>query len=47
MPFGFIEFGLKDLLETLIIALVLFYLYKWIRGTFALHAALGLLFIIV
>ncbi len=47
IPIGFIEFGLKDLLETLVIALVLYYLYRWIRGTFALQAALGLLFIII
>ena len=31
----------------MVIALVLFYLYKWIRGTFAIQAALGLLFIIL
>jgi diadenylate cyclase len=47
IPIGFLEFGLKDLLETLVIALVLFYLYKWMRGTFAIQAALGLLFVIV
>lgn len=47
IPIGFLDFGLKDLLETLVIALVLFYLYRWIRGTFAIQAALGLLFIIV
>jgi diadenylate cyclase len=47
IPIGFLEFGLKDLLETLVIALVLFYLYRWIRGTFAIQAALGLLFVIV
>ncbi len=47
IPIGFIEFGIKDLLETLVIALVLYYLYRWIRGTFALQAALGLLFIII
>tara|TARA_R100001143_G_C3361215_1_gene136148 strand:- start:1284 stop:2093 length:810 start_codon:yes stop_codon:yes gene_type:complete len=47
MPIGFLEFGLKDLLEVMVIALVLFYLYKWIRGTFAIQAALGLLFIIL
>lgn len=39
--------GLKDLLEILVIAIVLYYLYRWIRGTFAIHAALGLLFIIL
>lgn len=47
MPIGFLEFGLKDLLEVMVIALVLFYLYRWIRGTFAIQAALGLLFIIL
>ena len=47
IPLGFLEFGFKDLLETLVIASVLFYLYKWIRGTFAIQAALGLLFIIL
>ena len=44
---GFIEFGFKDLLETLVIAIVLFYLYRWIRGTFAIQAAAGLLFIVI
>lgn len=44
---GFIEFGIKDLLETLVIALVLYYLYRWIRGTFAIQAAAGLLFIVL
>lgn len=47
IPIGFLEFGLKDLLETLVIALVLYYLYRWIRGTFAIQAAFGLLFVIV
>ncbi|MDZ7758474.1 diadenylate cyclase CdaA [Rhodohalobacter sp.] len=47
IPIGFLEFGLKDLMETLVIALVLFYLYRWIRGTFAIQAALGLLFVII
>lgn len=44
---GFIEFGFKDLLETLVIALVLYYLYRWIRGTFAIQAAAGLLFVVL
>src|SRR5690625_8016446 len=44
---GFIEFGFKDLLETLVIAIVLFYLYRWIRGTFAIQAAAGLLFVVI
>lgn len=46
IPIGFLEFGLRDLLETLVIATVLYYLYRWIRGTFAIQAAVGLLFII-
>lgn len=47
IPIGFIEFGIRDLLETLVIAFVLYYLYRWIKGTFAIQAALGLLFIIL
>ncbi|MFU8812637.1 MAG: diadenylate cyclase CdaA [Balneolaceae bacterium] len=47
MPIAFLEFGFKDLLETLIIAAALYYLYRWIRGTFAIQAAVGLLFIII
>lgn len=46
-PLGFLEFGIKDLLEILVIAMVLYYLYRWVRGTFAIQAALGLLFIIL
>lgn len=44
---GFLEFGFGDLVEVLIIAAILYYLYRWIRGTFAIQAALGLLFIIL
>lgn len=47
IPIGFLEFGITDLIETLVIALVLFYLYRWVRGTFAIQAALGLVFIIL
>ena len=47
IPIGFLEFGIKDFVEVLIIATVLFYLYRWIRGTFAIQAALGLVFIII
>lgn len=43
----FLEFGIRDLIEVLIIATVLFYLYRWIRGTFAIQAAFGLVFIIL
>lgn len=47
IPIGFLEFGITDFLEVLIIAAVLFYLYRWIRGTFAIQAAVGLVFIII
>ncbi|NGP88683.1 diadenylate cyclase CdaA [Fodinibius halophilus] len=47
IPIGFLEFGIKDFIEVLIITMVLFYLYRWIRGTFAIQAAVGLVFIIV
>lgn len=45
--FGFLEFGLKDVFETLIIAAVLYYLYTWIRGSFAVPAFIGLVTIFV
>jgi len=47
IPIGFLELGVTDLVEILVIALVLFFLYKWIRGTFAIQAALGLVFVIL
>jgi len=47
IPIGFLEFGIKDFFEVLIITMVLFYLYRWIRGTFAIQAAVGLVFVII
>ncbi len=47
IPIGFLEFGITDLVETLVIALVLYYLYRWVRGTFAIQAALLLVFILL
>ncbi len=44
---GFLEFGLKDLIETLIIACVIVLLYRWIRGSFAVPVAIGLLIVFV
>lgn len=44
---GFLEFGIRDLVEVLVIAAILYYLYRWLRGTFAIQAAAGLLFIII
>lgn len=46
-PFDFLPFGIKDLVETLIIALVLTYLYQWIRGSFAVPAVIGIIMIYV
>lgn len=46
-PFDFLPFGIKDLFETLIIALVLTYLYQWIRGSFAVPALIGIIMIYV
>lgn len=42
---GFLEFGVKDFIETLIIAGVLVYLYRWIRGTYAIQATIGIIFL--
>jgi diadenylate cyclase len=47
MSIWFLHFGIRDVIEILIIALVLFYLYRGMRGTFALQAALGLVFLLV
>lgn len=46
-PIGFLEFGLRDLIETIIIALVLYYLYRWIRGSFAVPALIGIIIVFV
>ena len=46
-PIGFLEFGVKDFIETFIIATILFYLYKWIRGSFAIPTFIGLVFIFI
>ena len=47
IPIGFLEFGIKDFIETLIIASVLVYLYRWIRGTFAIQATIGIIVVIL
>jgi len=44
-PFEFLEFGVKDIIETLIIAFALFTVYRWIRGSFAVPAFVGLIII--
>lgn len=45
IPLGFLDFGFKDLIETTIIVMVIFYIYRWIRGSFAVPAFLGILII--
>lgn len=45
IPFGFLDFGLKDLIETAIIAVAIFYMYRWIRGSFAVPAFFGIIII--
>lgn len=47
IPTGFLEFEFIDFIEIFIISLVLYYLYRWIRGTFAIQAAVGLIIIII
>lgn len=47
LPIGFLEFGLTDLIETLIIAGVIVLLYRWIRGSFAVPVVIGLLIVFV
>lgn len=46
-PVGFLDFGVKDAIEIILIAGVLFYLYRWIKGTFAIQAAVGLVLVIL
>jgi len=41
-PIGFLEFGILDLIEVSIIALSIIYIYRWIRGSFAVPVFLGL-----
>ena len=45
LPVGFLDFGLKDLVETLIIAAVIVLLYRWIRGSFAVPVVIGLIIV--
>ena len=45
IPFGFLDFGIKDFIETAIIAAAIFYIYRWIRGSFAVPAFFGVVII--
>ncbi|MFO8029845.1 MAG: diadenylate cyclase CdaA [Cyclonatronaceae bacterium] len=42
-----IPFGLKDFIETLIIAFAILLLYRWVRGFFAVPVVIGLLIVFV
>ncbi len=46
IPIGFLDFGFKDFIETFIIAISIYYLYKWIRGSFAVPAFIGLIVVL-
>ena len=46
-PLGFLDFGLLDFLETLIIAGALVGVYRWVRGTYAIRAGVGILFLLL
>lgn len=47
IPIGFLDFGLLDFIETLLIASALVYLYQWIRGTFAIQAGIGIVLLVL
>ena len=47
IPIGFLDFGVMDFIETLLIAGVLVYLYQWIRGTFAIQAGIGIVLLVI
>jgi len=46
-PIGFLEFGILDLIEVTIIALSIIYIYRWIRGSFAVPVFIGLVIIFI
>ena len=47
IPIGFLDFGIMDFIETLLIAGILVYLYQWIRGTFAIQAGIGIILLVI
>lgn len=47
IPLGLLDFNIISFIETLIIALTLVYLYRWIRGTFAIQAAIGIVLVVL
>ena len=47
IPIGFLDFGIMDFIETLLIAGILVYLYQWIRGTFAIQAGICIVLLVI
>ena len=45
--FDFIEFSLLDVLDILLVALLLFYIYKLLKGTVAINIVIGVAIIFV
>ena len=43
--FDFIEFSLLDILDILLVATLLFYIYKLLKGTVAINIVIGIAFI--
>ena len=42
MQIGFLEFGIKDLIDITLVALAIYMLYRLVRGTIALNISIGL-----
>ena len=45
--FGFMQFGLADVLDIIMVALVIFFVFRWIRDSSALNIFLALIFLLV
>lgn len=43
--FSFLEFGFVDIIDIVLVAILLFYLYKLVRGTVAINILLGIIII--
>jgi DNA integrity scanning protein DisA with diadenylate cyclase activity len=42
---NFLDFGITDLIDILLVAILLFYLYRLVRGTVAINIFLGIVII--
>ena len=45
MGFGFLDITLIDIIDIFLVALLMFQVYRWTRGTNALRIVVGILFI--